>query len=264
MGDRGAAPLAASWSHDHEPASTSRVHPPTRLPCVRIGVLCAALACGRNVGSSGAPASRRPGAVPPLSAALPCPLMCRSMSDTAGQLSSSSAPRAPWAEDLRFAAYLRAVADALAAPNTTADSVLAAAGAITTERIGDFTWFRLPDRRLAGNMGLRPSIGGRSEPESVTFECGPGHGCPTLADVVSAFGPWAPGHQATSLAPIWRIVFTSEYRHPGPARPGAGVIRVAADLAAADLLSSDVVRHPPPHTARVVRILLRRDIDDAR
>lgn len=183
----------------------------------------------------------------------------RVMPDVANDSSQPPARRsaATDASQPALGAYLRAMADALAAPGATADAVLGAARARDIRRGRDFARFRLPDPRLTGDLELARAADPRPEPGPVTLEADSGQARVKLAEVAAAFGAWAPGDQATSLAPLWRVVFTSPYRAPGPARPGAGVVKVVADLSAPDLAGG-----VPSAETRVVRIILQRDADE--
>ena len=152
--------------------------------------------------------------------------------------------------DQPLTAYLRRVADALAAPNATVDAVLGAAGAHGVERGRDFANFGTGDPRLAGAVELRETGGARVEPTSVQLDCDSAAGQITLADISAVFGVWR--RDPPTGGGAWPVVFTSDY-HPSGA---AGVPNISITVSA--ILSSDPARLVG--AARVTRILLVRSV----
>ena len=128
-------------------------------------------------------------------------------------------------------AYLRGVADALAAPTATTDSVVAAGRGRTLEVVGDLAYFRPPDSRFAeARVSRSGSIS--APPDRVTLECDTAGPRVHLTELVAAFGPWVLLPPPTTSVPIWHVQFATPYRRPGAAAPGAPEVVIFADLAA--------------------------------
>lgn len=202
-------------------------------PTARWGVaLLAAVAC------AGADRARAATAPPTVSgAAMPL----------APPSSQTSAPVSP---NAAIAQYLQVVAAALAAPNATADRVLAAAGAADVD-VQPFTVrFRPPHAALGRGVLLRDrdDPAGRP-PEAVDFT--PDSDRPPLhfAEVAAALGAWELVTGATSPRFRHAVAFT----RPAATSQALGQQTVEVRLDA--VLSAD----PADSTARVIRLGMRRD-----
>lgn len=161
-------------------------------------------------------------------------------------MTSGSATTAP----ASLGAYLRAVADALAAPTPTPDTILRAAGAQAVERDADHAYFRVPEPRLSRGMLKLTVVAGLAGPPGLArFEYDPAGRPVRLAELAATFGSWSRGMRRTSVVPVWRVRFDSVYRSAGPPHAGAAPVRVSADL-------SDDADAPG---ARVVQVYLQRD-----
>lgn len=158
------------------------------------------------------------------------------------------------------APYLRRLADVLAAPGPTPTAVLAAAGAREVRRRPDRVYFSPSEPRLAeGTLYFAPASSLSAVARHLEFDCAPPGGSVTLREIGAAFGRAVPGPQSTSLAPVWLLVFPVVYRPPGPDRPGAGAVRISAEISTENLSKDDLLRGPIPPSARVVRVVLQRE-----
>lgn len=148
--------------------------------------------------------------------------------------------------------YLRAVADALAAPDATADRMLAAARARDVRRGLDHAEFAAPDPRLAGGrLKLTGVADVGTPPGSVAFRAADAGDPIVLPELAAAFGTWSLGTPGPGLNNPWPADFDDNYRPTGAKAAAAASIFVSASL------SGD----PAAAGTRVERILLRRDPD---
>lgn len=126
-------------------------------------------------------------------------------------------------------AYLRRVADALAAPQASTDEILAAARARAVKLGEAQATFRPPDphfvRATVEGAGVAGAVTG---PESVIFECDTRTEPVRLRDIEAAFGSWSPTPKPATELPIWPVRFDHPYRRSsGPAAGGAEVVVLA-------------------------------------
>lgn len=178
--------------------------------------------------------------------ALPTPHL---MSDLR-QHSTTAAP-----ERASLGTYLRGVADALAAPTTTVDSVLHAAGARDIRRESDIVYFRPPDARLIrGTLTWAGDARSNADLAALTFWTAEAGERVALSEISEAFGSWRRGPAGPSPYFAWRAVFTPNYR-PSVAR-GRGDVSI--------LVAATLSNDPEQPDTRVVQLLLRRDPGDVR
>lgn len=175
-----------------------------------------------------------PGAVSPASASGPHQrgygVIASDTINSTGAAATHGQSASP-AHEHAIGAYLRAVADALLAPGANMSTVLDAAGAADVDRGNTQAYFRPPDPRLSrGILELRGTGTREGQPESFTFYCDPARAPVTVADLVTAFGPWVEGVPPTSPVPRWPIIFTTPYRGSGAPRSSADAISVTARL----------------------------------